>query len=111
MSFAPWLFLARTAFRASPWSALTPKPKMNPALVIDGFHSFPVSSVVISDYPALDIVPPTDSPEVAQWVLEVQNSGITIPDIPPTIPGGCPTNPNVVTNSKSIYTAVATSFF
>jgi len=59
-----------------------------------------VSSVVISDYPALDIVPPTDSPEVAQWVLEVQNSGITIPDIPPTIPGGCPTNPNVVTNTS-----------
>jgi peptidoglycan/xylan/chitin deacetylase (PgdA/CDA1 family) len=59
-----------------------------------------VSSVVISDYPALDIVPPTNSSEVAQWILEVQNSGITIPNIPPTVPGGCPTNPNVVTNTS-----------
>jgi hypothetical protein len=38
-----------------------------------------------ANYPALDKPPPTDSPQVQQWILEVQNSGVTIPNISPTV--------------------------
>ncbi|KAJ7081981.1 hypothetical protein C8R43DRAFT_1052518 [Mycena crocata] len=45
-----------------------------------------------SAYPSLDVITPTDSPEVKQWITEVQNSGVSIPNIPVTLPGGCPAN-------------------
>ncbi|KAI0359074.1 hypothetical protein OH77DRAFT_1575567 [Trametes cingulata] len=45
-----------------------------------------------ASYPTLDKTPPTDSPEVQQWIQDVKNSGIQIPDITPTNPGGCPNN-------------------
>lgn len=38
------------------------------------------------------MVPDTNSPQVSAWVQEVANSGVTIPNIPPTNPGGCPNN-------------------
>jgi len=38
------------------------------------------------------LVTDTNSTEVAAWVQEVANSGITIPSIAPTNPGGCPNN-------------------
>jgi hypothetical protein len=40
-----------------------------------------------SDYPPLDKVPDVNSPEVQQWVQEVMNSGIPIPDISQTVLG------------------------
>lgn len=46
-----------------------------------------------ASYPPLDKPPPTDSPEVLQWISDVQNSGISIPDLEPTQPGGCAANP------------------
>ncbi|KAJ7102287.1 hypothetical protein B0H15DRAFT_813999 [Mycena belliarum] len=46
-----------------------------------------------SSYPALDVIVRTDSPEVQQWISEVNKSGIPIPDIAPTVAGGCPANP------------------
>ncbi|KAL6299036.1 hypothetical protein BKA93DRAFT_830233 [Sparassis latifolia] len=48
--------------------------------------------IVPSQYPALDKTPPTDSPQVQQWLSEVMNSGIPIPDLSPTNPGGCGNN-------------------
>ncbi|KAG5353445.1 Chitin deacetylase [Termitomyces sp. T112] len=45
-----------------------------------------------ANYPALDKIPPTDSDLVKQWIQDVQDSGITIPDYTPTDPGGCPNN-------------------
>lgn len=51
-----------------------------------------VATILPSNYPALDKLPPTDSPEVQQWILEVNQSGIVIPDIPVTQPGGCAAN-------------------
>ncbi|KAJ7814167.1 hypothetical protein B0H14DRAFT_2851084 [Mycena olivaceomarginata] len=45
-----------------------------------------------SAYPALDVIVPTDSPEVKQWILDVNNSGVAIPSIAPTVAGGCPAN-------------------
>lgn len=41
------------------------------------------------NYPRLDVVPPTDSPQVQQWIQEVANTGIVIPDFSPTSPGSC----------------------
>jgi Polysaccharide deacetylase len=49
-------------------------------------------NIVPSTYPALDKTPPTNSPEVLQWIQDVKNSGITIPTFTPTVAGGCPTN-------------------
>ncbi|KAJ7456602.1 hypothetical protein FB451DRAFT_1353908 [Mycena latifolia] len=46
-----------------------------------------------SSYPPLDVIVSPDSPEVQQWVLEVNNSGIAIPNIAPNAAGGCPANP------------------
>jgi len=46
-----------------------------------------------SSYPPLDVIVSPDSPEVKQWILDVNNSGISIPDIAPTVAGGCPANP------------------
>jgi peptidoglycan/xylan/chitin deacetylase (PgdA/CDA1 family) len=41
-------------------------------------------------YPTLDVIPPTDSPEVQQWKQEVANSGLQIPNISPTVAAiGC----------------------
>lgn len=52
----------------------------------------PVSKVLPANYPALDKPPPTDSPQVQQWIQDVKNSGIDIPNIAPTVAGGCPAN-------------------
>ena len=56
-----------------------------------------------SNYPALDTPPPTDSPQVLQWIQEVQASGVEIPDFPPTVAGGCPANPTIVSNGSSCW--------
>ncbi|KAJ4476663.1 hypothetical protein J3R30DRAFT_3488109 [Lentinula aciculospora] len=50
------------------------------------------TSIVSSNYPTLDKVPPTDSDEVQQWIAEVAASGINIPNITQTVTGGCPAN-------------------
>jgi peptidoglycan/xylan/chitin deacetylase (PgdA/CDA1 family) len=52
-----------------------------------------------ASYPALDKTPPTTSPEVQQWLAQVAASGITIPDISPTVAGGCASNPSLVGNA------------
>ena len=38
-----------------------------------------------ANYPPLDKPPPTDSPQVQQWIQDVKNSGVTIPNISPTV--------------------------
>ncbi|GAA5974998.1 hypothetical protein JCM11641_006796 [Rhodosporidiobolus odoratus] len=43
-------------------------------------------------YPALDLTPPVDSPEVQQWLSEIDMDNI--PDIPPTQVGGCANSSN-----------------
>jgi Polysaccharide deacetylase len=40
-----------------------------------------------SNYPALDKPPPTDSPQVQQWIQEVASTGIVIPNLSPTVLG------------------------
>ncbi|KAF8624775.1 hypothetical protein AX15_005665 [Amanita polypyramis BW_CC] len=51
-----------------------------------------------ANYPPLDKVPPTDTSEVQQWIADVQNSGVEIPNIQPTVAGGCPANPQAATD-------------
>lgn len=50
------------------------------------------------------MIPPTDSPEVQQWIQEVANSGIPIPNITATVAGGCPTNPTAITDGRCWWT-------
>ena len=59
----------------------------------------PVSSINPANYPKLDVVPPTDSPQVQQWIAEVQSTGIKIPSFSPTQPGGCPNNTQAAADS------------
>ncbi|KAI0080007.1 glycoside hydrolase/deacetylase [Panus rudis PR-1116 ss-1] len=59
-----------------------------------------LSTVLPANYPALDQHPPTDSPEVQQWIKDVQSSGVEIPNIEPTVAGGCPANPQAATDSS-----------
>ncbi|KZT74900.1 carbohydrate esterase family 4 protein [Daedalea quercina L-15889] len=51
------------------------------------------------NYPTLDKTPPTDSDEVKQWIQEVANSGVPIPDFAPTNPGGCSNNTEAAKNA------------
>ncbi|EEB95925.1 hypothetical protein MPER_05030 [Moniliophthora perniciosa FA553] len=81
--------------------------------ILDVFHPerrlLTVLSAALLDpksYPSLDVKPPMDSPEVQQWKQEVADSGIPIPDIPPTVAGkwlifsGCPANPDAVKDTS-----------
>lgn len=61
-----------------------------------------LSSFNVQNYPAWDIVPPTDSPEVDQWYQEMEDTGIVIPDIPPTNLGGCLNNTHVNANDSKV---------
>ncbi|KAH9913931.1 uncharacterized protein B0H18DRAFT_1047149 [Fomitopsis serialis] len=61
----------------------------------------PSALPVPSNYPTLDKTPPTDSDEVQQWIQEVMNSGVDIPDIPVTNPGACANNTAAVANAST----------
>ncbi|EAU93143.2 chitin deacetylase [Coprinopsis cinerea okayama7 len=66
---------------------------------IPGAPDLPDASLLLPiNYPVMDAPPPTDSPEVQQWKQDVANSGITIPDFAPTIPGGCAFNQAIATD-------------
>ncbi|KAG9223107.1 carbohydrate esterase family 4 protein [Pleurotus ostreatus PC15] len=62
-----------------------------------------LSSIVPSNYPPLDKLPPTDSPEVKAWIAEVAASGIQIPNILPTLPGGCGANAQAASNATNCW--------
>ncbi|EIN13650.1 glycoside hydrolase/deacetylase, partial [Punctularia strigosozonata HHB-11173 SS5] len=59
-----------------------------------------LATVIGANYPPMDVTPPTDSPEVQQWIQEVANSGIPIPDFNVTVAGGCPANPEAVAEAE-----------
>ncbi|KAI8995410.1 hypothetical protein BD414DRAFT_409519 [Trametes punicea] len=58
------------------------------------------AALVPSSYPPLDKVPDTNSPEVQQWIKEVQDSGVEIPNIQPTVAGGCSANPEAAADQS-----------
>ncbi|KAH8120659.1 glycoside hydrolase/deacetylase [Phellopilus nigrolimitatus] len=45
-----------------------------------------ISSLNAANYPPMDKAPPTDSPEVQQWIQEVASTGISIPNISHALP-------------------------
>ncbi|KAF5312597.1 hypothetical protein D9619_003476 [Psilocybe cf. subviscida] len=72
--------------------ASTATPGATPTFLPNG-PALPNAALLLpSNYPALDKVPPIDSPEVQQWIMEVAATGIQIPSFSPTNPGGCPNN-------------------
>ncbi|KAF9653920.1 hypothetical protein BDM02DRAFT_3216331 [Thelephora ganbajun] len=82
----------------TPTLASTPTSGSVPTFLPNAPPLPPLSSIVASKYPKLDTIPPIDSPEVQQWIAEVQASGIQIPSFSPTVAGGCPTNPQAATD-------------
>jgi peptidoglycan/xylan/chitin deacetylase (PgdA/CDA1 family) len=56
--------------------------------------------IVPAQYPALDTVPPVNSPQVQQWIKDVQQSGVAIPSISQTVLGGCSANPAAVSDQS-----------
>ncbi|KAG8873127.1 chitin deacetylase [Tulasnella sp. 332] len=60
-------------------------------------------SFVPGTFPPLDLVPPINSPQVSAWIQEVANSGITIPSIAATNPGGCPNNTAAVADTSACW--------
>ncbi|KAF8329453.1 uncharacterized protein EI90DRAFT_2997168 [Cantharellus anzutake] len=66
---------------------------------VAGAPPLPSITVVPANYPALDVVPPTDSDQVKEW-LNLLN-GVTIPNIPTTGDGTCASNPSLVANGTS----------
>lgn len=51
-------------------------------------------------WPDLDKVPPINSTEVQGWIQDVKNSGVDIPDLSITQPGGCDGNPDVKSDTS-----------
>ncbi|KAI9511791.1 glycoside hydrolase/deacetylase [Russula earlei] len=62
-----------------------------------------ISTLSPVNFPALDRPAPTDSPQVQQWIQEVSQSGVTIPNIAPNAPGGCVANPTAAVNSSNCW--------
>ncbi|KAH8835918.1 hypothetical protein DL96DRAFT_97598 [Flagelloscypha sp. PMI_526] len=68
--------------------------------VIPSAPSMPnAASLIPSNYPTLDKVPPIDSDEVKQWIQEVQNSGLSIPNWDPNSSGDCASNAAAASNA------------
>ncbi|KAG8774003.1 chitin deacetylase [Ceratobasidium sp. 428] len=70
---------------------------------VSGAPALPTAAIVATNYPPLDQIPPINSPQVQQWIKDVQNSGVSIPGLPPTQPGGCsePSNSGAVANASA----------
>ncbi|KAG8862285.1 chitin deacetylase [Tulasnella sp. 330] len=92
-------------------AATAPTGTLHPTLVptpgatgpISGAPPLPSWSFVPGTFPPLDLVPPINSPQVSAWIQEVANSGITIPSIAATNPGGCPNNTAAVADTSACW--------
>ncbi|KZO90422.1 carbohydrate esterase family 4 protein [Calocera viscosa TUFC12733] len=61
---------------------------------ISGAPPLPTGDIIPANWPALDLVPDVSSPQVQQWLTEL--NGYSIPNLTVTLPGGCPTNEDIV---------------
>jgi len=66
---------------------------------VSGAPPLPSISIVTSNYPALDIIPPTNSSLVQEWLAKI--AGANIPNIPKTTDGSCASDPQLVANASS----------
>ncbi|KAJ7042642.1 glycoside hydrolase/deacetylase [Mycena alexandri] len=92
--------VSNAATQATHTLATTYAPGSIPT-VVSGAPPLPNAALLApSNYPALDKVVPTDSPEVQQWIKDVANSGVTIPDFAPTVDSGaCGSNAAAVADT------------
>lgn len=68
---------------------------------IKGAVPLPTASLVISNYPAMDKVPPTDSPQVKEWIAQVKAKNPHIPDSRQTVDGSCASDPALAANASA----------
>ena len=63
-------------------------------------HAHVVCAVIYvqGTWPQMDVPPPTNSSQVAQWMLEIQ--GVDIPDIPTTKDGDCADDPELALQAE-----------
>lgn len=81
---------------ATPSSAFTSfAPGATPP--VQGAPVLPSAAIVVADYPALDIVPPTNGTQIAHWIAAVQAANI--PNDPVTKDGSCASDPELVPNA------------
>ncbi|CUA74613.1 hypothetical protein RSOLAG22IIIB_05620 [Rhizoctonia solani] len=62
---------------------------------LKGARPLPGRTIVVSRYPPIDKVPPIDSPEVQEWIAEVQAKNPNIPLISQTKDGSCAGDPEL----------------
>ncbi|VDB93537.1 unnamed protein product [Peniophora sp. CBMAI 1063] len=92
-SALPLASINSAAASAATQALPTPQPSGTKNSHISNAPGLPdASTLVIANYPALDKTPDTSSTEVQQWIAEVAASGVQIPDIEPTVAGGCAAN-------------------
>ncbi|KAI0322323.1 hypothetical protein OF83DRAFT_1161312 [Amylostereum chailletii] len=97
----PLTSIAATAATAATQSIPSPSAAGTKPTHISNAPGLPdASKLVVANYPALDKTPPTDSPQVLQWIQDVKNSGIEIPGFSATVAGGCPANLDAVNDAS-----------
>ena len=80
----------------------TPAAGETPSNVLSA-PGLPAPTLLIANYPPLDQIPDTNSPEVQQWIKEVKESGVQIPDYPQNVAGGCPANLAAAQNKEQCW--------
>ncbi|KAG8701232.1 chitin deacetylase, partial [Ceratobasidium sp. 394] len=70
---------------------------------VSGAPALPTAAINPANFPPLDAIPPLDSPQMQQWKAEVAASGIKIPTVAQTAPGGCsdPANAAALANATA----------
>jgi len=79
--------------------ALTSTYQAGQQPTVAGAPPLPQPTIITLGYPQQDQVPPTDSPQVQQWLTELD--GWNIPDIRPTINGSCIDDPEASANGTA----------
>jgi hypothetical protein len=54
---------------------------------------------VVTNYPELDVIPPTNSSLVQGWIAKIANANI--PNLPKTTDGSCASDPQLVANASA----------
>ncbi|WWC64002.1 uncharacterized protein I303_106608 [Kwoniella dejecticola CBS 10117] len=68
---------------------------------VSGAPALPTSALTIANYPALDVVPPTDSTEVKDWLSKIDMSKVPTYN---TTTGECATDPTAITDGRCWWT-------
>jgi len=66
---------------------------------ISGAPPLPSINIVVTNYPQLDVIPPTNSSLVQGWIAKIANANI--PNLPKTTDGSCASDPQLVANASA----------